>query len=542
MADVFLARRRGAAGIAKRLVVKRMRSDLNSDPRLAELFLREARVATQLSHKNIVTVFDVGRDPDGLFLAMEYVDGPDLAAAIHGAREHGVALDPLLAAHIASEVAAGLDHAHRLRDERGALLGVVHRDVTPRNILLSLDGEVKVTDFGVAVLHGDAAVERRGTVPYMSPEQARGEPVDARADLFSLGLVLHELLSGSRAYPGPERDDMLAQARAGQVPALDGDVPAELARMVARATAVDPDARFAGVRELQRELAGWAVGERGRRGQTDPLEHALASFLARAVPGWADRSDQATDGRSAGVAGTATLQSVAETVGDERSPAPPEPPEPVEETESIARRRRPALLLAGAALAAIAAAALFATTRGDAEPATPTTTPPPGPPSSLSPAVVDPPPADQTPAARLDPSVEPAPSIAAAPAPTPSPSLAPPSLAPARSPDRARVPTAASPHASTARRTPRDLTAPRAPVTGPAPAVAGTGTLDFNAVPWAYVSIDGRPEEETPIRARTLTVGRHRVRVRNPVLERQREVEIEIAPGETTRYVVDLRQ
>ncbi len=315
MAEVFLARRRGAAGIAKRLVVKRMRQELLSDPRLAELFLREARVATQLSHKNIVTVFDVGRDPEGLFLAMEYVEGPDLAAAMAGARERGLRFDPLIAAHIASEVAAGLDHAHRARDERGAALGLVHRDITPRNILLSLDGEVKVTDFGVAVLGGEAADERRGTLPYMSPEQARSEAVDPRADLFSLGLVLFELLAERRAYDERDRDALLALARAGEVPATPSDAPAELTRIVARATAASRDDRFASARDMQRELAAWAVNERGRRGQTDPLEHALASFLASAVPGWTEQGDDAS-GRAAGVAGTGTLRLVAETAGD----------------------------------------------------------------------------------------------------------------------------------------------------------------------------------------------------------------------------------
>ncbi|HWM87354.1 MAG TPA: serine/threonine-protein kinase, partial [Kofleriaceae bacterium] len=358
MAEVFLARRRGAAGIAKRLVVKRMRQDLTSDPRFAELFLREARVATQLSHKNIVTVFDVGRDDEGLFLAMDYVEGPDLAAAIERARERDLRFDPLLAAHIASEVAAGLEYAHRVRDEQGAPLGLVHRDVTPRNILLSLDGEVKVTDFGVAVLHGDSTEERRGTVPYMSPEQARGESVDPRADLFSLGLVLYELLAGRRAHEGGDRDTVLALARAGEVPPLEADVPPELARVVTRATAVARDDRYASAREMQRELAGWAVGERGRRGQTDPLEHALASFLARVAPDWAEQTTHA-DGRTAGEAGTATLRSVAETVGESRS----RPPR-VESTEPTRRSRRPAALLA-AAVAVVGAAALFAVLRSD---------------------------------------------------------------------------------------------------------------------------------------------------------------------------------
>ena len=528
MAEVFLARRRGAAGIAKRLVVKRMRQELLSDPRLAELFLREARVATQLSHKNIVTVFDVGRDPEGLFLAMEYVEGPDLAAAMAGARERGLRFDPLIAAHIASEVAAGLDHAHRARDERGAALGLVHRDITPRNILLSLDGEVKVTDFGVAVLGGEAADERRGTLPYMSPEQARSEAVDPRADLFSLGLVLFELLAERRAYDERDRDALLALARAGEVPATPSDAPAELTRIVARATAASRDDRFASARDMQRELAAWAVNERGRRGQTDPLEHALASFLASAVPGWTEQGDDAS-GRAAGVAGTGTLRLVAETAGD-NADAESAREGRIESTEPTRRSRRPAALVGGAALALIAAAALLATTRS---------------PQPDEPAVEAVPAAREANARGRAATIEPRPETRSAPehpgAPTPHPgTVGPPSAAEPSGqarPDRAepapRPPDRAAAGASSGPR--RSSAAPRT-------RARRTGTLEINAVPWAYVSIDGGPEVETPIRGRVLSAGRHRIVIRNPVLEKQRELAVNIAPGETARYVVDLNR
>ena len=527
MAEVFLARRRGAAGIAKRLVVKRMRQELLSDPRLAELFLREARVATQLSHKNIVTVFDVGRDPEGLFLAMEYVEGPDLAAAMAGARDRDLRLDPLLAAHIASEVAAGLDHAHRARDERGAALGLVHRDITPRNILLSLDGEVKVTDFGVAVLGGEASDERRGTLPYMSPEQARSEPVDPRADLFSLGLVLFELLAERRAYDERDRDALLARARAGQLPAMPSDAPAELTRIVARATAASRDDRFASARDMQRELAGWAVNERGRRGQTDPLEHALASFLASAVPGWTEQGEDAS-GRAAGVAGTGTLRSVAETAGD-RADAESAREGRIESTEPTRRSRRPAALVGGAALALIAAAALLATTRSP-EPAEPAVEAPPAAEAKAP---------DRAAAIELRPAAETRSAHPGTPTPHPGTDGPAPATEPSGQarPDRAepapRPPDRAAAGASTGRR--RSSAAPRT-------RARRTGTLEINAVPWAYVSIDGGPEVETPIRGRVLSAGRHRIVIRNPVLEKQREIAVDIAPGETARYVVDLNR
>ena len=530
MAEVFLARRRGAAGIAKRLVVKRVRQDLTSDPRFAELFLREARVATQLSHKNIVTVFDVGRDPEGLFLAMEYVAGPDLAAAMEGARERGMRFDPLVAAHIASEVAAGLDHAHRLRDESGAALGLVHRDVTPRNILLSLDGGVKVTDFGVAVLGGDPVDARRGTIPYMSPEQACGQPVDARADLFSLGLVLHELLAGRRAYEGGDRDALFALARAGAVPPLPPEVPAELAQVVARATAAARDERTASARDMQRELAAWAVGERGRRGQADPLEHQLASFLAQAAPDWGEQIGDDACGKAVGVAGTGTLRSVAETVGDERArgghAGREEAGSGQESTEPRPGSLRRAAVFAGVGVALVAAAVVFGVARrsepevgvrAEARSAAAGA-------ASGAGAVA----AERAPAAqearqaREVRAAQAAREVQVAREETPGPAAA-----SAREPERAVGGSPLRPHRAGAAGRSRS---------GP------SGRLDLNAVPWAYVSIDGAPEVETPIRGRALSPGRHKVVIRNPVLEKQREIAIDIASGETTRYVVDLNR
>ena len=517
MAEVFLARRRGAAGIHKRLVVKRVRQDLTSDPRFAEMFLREARVATALSHKNIVTVFDVGRDDEGLFLAMDYVDGPDLAAALERAIAREQSFDPLIAAHVASEVAAGLDYAHRLRDEKGAALGLVHRDVTPRNILLSLDGEVKVTDFGVAVLGSEGSEKRRGTLQYMSPEQARGEAIDARADVFSLGLVLHELLGGERVYRGG-KEEVLEKARGALVPRLGGEVPEVLIEAVARATAAQPDDRFPTARAMQRELDAWVVAERGRRGQADPLDHTLSAFLTALFPDWSERTEADALGGAAGAAGTATMQSVAETVGLDpetasrvqvltgvRAARQTRPP-----SEPPARRGRTVAFASGALVAAAAVAValgIMSARRGDADPARP----------------ADPRPAAEPVAAKVlvpRPAPPPAPVPEPEPEPEPAPIAEEPPQPPPPRPDRKGTPTTQAP-AKTAKE---------------------MGTLDLNAVPWAYVSINGGPEEETPIKARKLPAGKHRVLIRNPVLERHREMTIEISPGETSKYVVDLRQ
>ncbi|HUJ63479.1 MAG TPA: serine/threonine-protein kinase, partial [Kofleriaceae bacterium] len=211
MAEVFLARRR-AAGVEKWLVVKRMRPERAGDARFLDLFVREARLSMSLAHQNIVPVFDFGRIDDQVFLAMERIEGRDLGSTLARA---GRPLPPLVAAFIAAECCQALDYAHRRRGADGAPLGIVHRDVTPRNVLLSWAGEVKLTDFGIAALAGDHPSKVIGTPAYMAPEQARGETLDARADVYAVGLVLREALTGVRARRGDDREELLGAARRG---------------------------------------------------------------------------------------------------------------------------------------------------------------------------------------------------------------------------------------------------------------------------------------------------------------------------------------
>src|SRR5262249_25551593 len=159
----------------------RIRPERAGDAHFLELFVREARLSMSLAHQNIVPVFDFGRSGDQVFLAMERVEGKDLGGTL--ARPAVSPLPPVVAAFIAAECCQALDYAHGRKRDDGADLGVVHRDVTPRNVLLSWSGEVKLTDFGIAALAGEETSRLIGTPAYMAPEQARGEPVDARADL-----------------------------------------------------------------------------------------------------------------------------------------------------------------------------------------------------------------------------------------------------------------------------------------------------------------------------------------------------------------------
>src|SRR4051794_37488409 len=222
MAEVYLARRR-AAGVEKWLVVKRMRPETSGDPRFLDLFVREARLSMSLVHQNIVPVFDFGKIDEQVFLAMERVEGRDLGSSLARGTNHR--LPPLLAAFIAAECCQALDYAHQRKGPDGVALGIVHRDVTPRNVLLSWSGEVKLTDFGIAALAGEATSRLLGTPQYMAPEQARGEPIDPRADLYAVGLILREAVSGAKSRPGGDRDAIVEAARSGALVAWAQLVP-----------------------------------------------------------------------------------------------------------------------------------------------------------------------------------------------------------------------------------------------------------------------------------------------------------------------------
>ena len=204
------------------------------------MFIHEAKLAVRLSHANIVQVFDLGlapgadgpsaAQPDAYYMAMEYVHGFDLATLLSRARRLHAQLPIETCVYIASEVAKGLDHAHRRRDEQLTPLGIVHLDVSPQNVLLSFEGEVKVTDFGIAkargVLEGRVGEETRarqlqGKFGYMSPEHASGEAVDARSDLFSLGTVLYECIAGVNPFSAPTTFETLRRVVACEYPPVE---------------------------------------------------------------------------------------------------------------------------------------------------------------------------------------------------------------------------------------------------------------------------------------------------------------------------------
>jgi serine/threonine protein kinase len=277
MAEVFLARYVGPEGFEKRLVIKRVLPRFASDSRLLRMFFEEARTHVSLSHGNLVSVFDFGRVGDEYFIAMEHVRGADLGLLLSDSRLDGARLPPSTTAHLGIELCRGLGYVHRR--------GFVHRDVSPRNVLISVDGEVKLSDFGLVLgPASDAAPGARGTLAYTSPEQARGERVDGRSDLYSLAVVLAEALSGQRLRAAADDDEALAIARAGAPIAVDGP----LAHVIARATRTAPTERFADADEMliaiEREAAALGVGR-------EASVRDLATRIAALAP--ADAVEQA---------------------------------------------------------------------------------------------------------------------------------------------------------------------------------------------------------------------------------------------------------
>ncbi|MBL9023334.1 MAG: protein kinase [Myxococcales bacterium] len=262
MAEVFLGKKEGAEGTFKLLVLKRIHPAHASSRRFRAMFVEEAHLATRLNHPNIVQVYEFIEDQDGLLLAMEYVEGYDAGKLMSAARQKGTRIPPWVAAYIVSEAAKGLHYAHERRDEGGAPLAIVHRDVSPQNILLSVEGAVKIADFGIASanLFREEPGTLKGKFGYMSPEQARGERVDRRSDIYGLGVVLYELLALRSPYAAkgdptqkPVDEDLLEAVREGafEPPSAHvADIPPELESIVLRAMSRSKDDRFQTARDM----------------------------------------------------------------------------------------------------------------------------------------------------------------------------------------------------------------------------------------------------------------------------------------------------
>ena len=242
MAEIYVARTRGVAGFEKLVALKMIHPNFAADPDFVQMLVDEAKLAVQLQHANIVQTFDLGRVDEQYYIAMEFIDGVDLYKLLRRASEHDIDFPFEVAAFIGAEVGAGLDYAHRKRDARGRPLEIVHRDVSPQNVLVSYDGEVKIVDFGIAKAtmraQQTAAGVIKGKYYYMSPEQAWGDPIDARTDIFSAGILLYEMIVGQMLYLEEDLDKLLEMVRKAAIAPPSTQrmgVPRELEAIVMRA-------------------------------------------------------------------------------------------------------------------------------------------------------------------------------------------------------------------------------------------------------------------------------------------------------------------
>jgi eukaryotic-like serine/threonine-protein kinase len=285
MASVWLARLRGKRGFEKLFAIKTIKTELISDPHFQEMFLDEARIASRILHPNVAQILELGEQADILYIVMEYVDGDSVAKVNRLALKRGSPLPPGVSMRIIAETCAGLHAAHQLKDARGESLGVVHRDVSPQNILLTTEGGAKVIDFGLVKAKNRTAGETgqgvvKGKIRYMAPEQVASKGVDHRADVWAAGMCLYELLVGHVPYHTEDDLDVVKRLMsADPAPPLDIALPPPIEKVLAKALAKEPERRYESCAQMRRGIES-AIHELELPAEN---EH-VAEFLAQALP------------------------------------------------------------------------------------------------------------------------------------------------------------------------------------------------------------------------------------------------------------------
>jgi serine/threonine protein kinase len=296
MAEVFLAKQTGMEGFEKLVVVKRILPQLSADDSFVKMFLNEARVAARLNHPNVAQIFDLGKLGEQYFIAMEYVHGEDLRAVIREATDADKRPPLALGCRIIADTLGGLHYAHTRVGSDGKPLGLVHRDVSPQNVIVTFEGALKLVDFGIAKATREVNAAQtqagllKGKYSYMSPEQARGQPVDARADVFCAGVLLWELATWQRLFKRPT--DMSTLMAVAEEPiraprSAEPSLPPELDRLIMKALARNPDERFASAQEMRAALEG-LIRTSGWEADTLALSTYMRELFAKKLRAQAD--------------------------------------------------------------------------------------------------------------------------------------------------------------------------------------------------------------------------------------------------------------
>ena len=261
MAELFKAKKLGIEGFERVLAIKRILPHISSDKEFIDMFIAEAKLVAHLNHKNIGQIYDFGKIGENYFIAMEYIKGKDLRALLNRCEERNTTMPVELAVFIAKEVLSALGYAHKQKDSFGRDLKLIHRDVSPQNILISYEGEVKVIDFGIAKAETQSHTKTgtiKGKLAYMSPEQAWGNPIDHRSDIFSLGIVIYEMITGKRLFKGTTEIKTLEMVREAKAetfsPSLVAVIPSELESIVMKALSKDVKSRYQDASDMERYL------------------------------------------------------------------------------------------------------------------------------------------------------------------------------------------------------------------------------------------------------------------------------------------------
>ena len=269
MAEVYKAKQHGVEGFERTVAIKRILPHIARDPNFIAMFQAEAKLAVQLQHGNIAQIYKLGRHGDTFYIALEYVDGRDVGAILDHAQRSNNPAPAALACYILARVCDGLDYAHNKTDPRGNPLNIIHRDISPPNILVSYEGEVKIIDFGLAKAASSTIQTQKGIIKgklaYMSPEQVRGATIDHRSDVFAAGVVFFEILTGTRLFRGNSDLETFEKVRACHVPRpsnLNPNIPRRLEQILLTALARDPDRRFQSAGALHDRLKEFMFSKR----------------------------------------------------------------------------------------------------------------------------------------------------------------------------------------------------------------------------------------------------------------------------------------
>ena len=269
MAEVYKAKQTGADNFEKPIAIKRILPHIARDPNFIGMFQAEAKLAVQLQHGNICQIYQLGRHEDSFYIALEYVDGRDIGAILDLHQKQGRGIPLPQACHIISRACDGLDYAHNKKDNAGKPLNIIHRDISPPNVLISYEGEVKLIDFGLAKAVGSSIQTQagiiKGKLAYMSPEQVRGTPLDARSDVFALGIVFFELLTARRLFRRDsdlETFDAVRQCRIPRPSELNPAIPAALEAILLKALTRNLDDRYASASAMNEAIQEFVMTNR----------------------------------------------------------------------------------------------------------------------------------------------------------------------------------------------------------------------------------------------------------------------------------------